>query len=112
MSSRSLIQACGAPAVASGQDDTQSALLTRRSLLLSVAAATLILPAGTASAAAVAGAVSDLTGDAFAEAAGQRRPLATGANVFVADTVATGEEARVALKLGRATLVRLRRIRR
>jgi hypothetical protein len=46
-------------------------------------------------------------GEAFAEIKGARRALTLRANVFVEETVTTGEGARLALRFGRDTTLRL-----
>ena len=82
-------------------------VLHRRALLAGMLGLGGLLLPWPAHAAPVAGAVSDLKGEAIAETAGSPRRLAPGVDVFVADTVSTGDDARIALKLGRATVVRL-----
>jgi hypothetical protein len=54
-----------------------------------------------------AGAVDDVKGEAFADAAGARRALAQAAPVFLGDQVGTGLESRLAMRLGRDTTIRL-----
>jgi FecR protein len=60
-----------------------------------------------AEAAPTAGLVEAVRGEAFAEIKGARRPLAVRANVFVEETVMTGEAARLALRFGGGTTLRL-----
>ncbi|MDI4656315.1 FecR family protein [Xanthobacter autotrophicus] len=73
--------------------------------LLSLAA--LALACGRGAAADRAGIVEALAGEGGAERGGARLPLATGDAVFVGDMVVTGETARLAMRLGAATQVRL-----
>jgi FecR protein len=54
-----------------------------------------------------AGSVEDIKGEAFAEAASERRRLAHAAPIFIADQVGTGSESRLGMRLGRDTTVRL-----
>jgi ferric-dicitrate binding protein FerR (iron transport regulator) len=54
-----------------------------------------------------AGAVENVTGDAFAEARAGRRALQPAAPVFIADQVRTGSGARLTMQLGRDTRLRL-----
>jgi hypothetical protein len=58
-------------------------------------------------AAPASGLVEAVRGEAFAEIKGARRALAVRANVFVAETVMTGEAARLALRFGGDTTLRL-----
>lgn len=54
-----------------------------------------------------AGSVKDIKGEAFAEAASERRTLAHAAAIFIADQVATGSDSRLAMLLGHDTTVKL-----
>lgn len=62
---------------------------------------------GQAQQAEAAGKVEDASGEAFAEARGERRRLERGAPVFVRDVVGTGPNSRLALRLGADTSIRL-----
>jgi ferric-dicitrate binding protein FerR (iron transport regulator) len=84
-------------------------VLTRRSLFR-VAGATLAVSAAFAAGARSAeraGAVEDVRGEAFAQTAAVRRELERAAALFVGDQVGTGFQSRLAMRLGRTTLVRL-----
>jgi hypothetical protein len=84
-------------------------VLTRRSLFR-VAGATLAVSAAFAAGARSAeraGAVEDVRGEAFAQTAAVRRELERAAALFVGDQVGTGFQSRLAMRLGRATVVRL-----
>jgi hypothetical protein len=74
---------------------------TRRGAVMALA----LLPA--AAAASGAGHVEALRGSATAEAGGRRRDLAPAMPVFEGDLVSTAEEARLSLRLGEATSLRL-----
>jgi len=63
--------------------------------------------AGGAGAAPASGLVEAVRGEAFAELKGARRALALRANVFVEEVVSTGEAARLALRFGGDTRLRL-----
>ena len=78
----------------------------RRRLLLSGAPAVL-LPGGAWGAAATAGHVEEVRGEVTAELASRSRMLIPPGEIFVGDAVATAENARAALRLGRDTLLRL-----
>jgi ferric-dicitrate binding protein FerR (iron transport regulator) len=54
-----------------------------------------------------AGTVEDVKGEAFAEAAAVRRALDRAAPLFLGDTVGTGIESRLGMRLGRDTTIRL-----
>jgi ferric-dicitrate binding protein FerR (iron transport regulator) len=54
-----------------------------------------------------AGAVKDMTGDAFAEASTSRRALEPAAAIFVGDHVGTGPASRLTMLLGHDTTIRL-----
>lgn len=54
-----------------------------------------------------AGAVTNASGTVTANAGNAARPLVLGANVFVGETIKTGPESRVTLKLGKRTNLRL-----
>jgi hypothetical protein len=62
---------------------------------------------GTALALDAAGEVITLRGEAAAEAAGQRRPLGVRERLFVDDLVLTGEDARLAMRLGTGAVLKL-----
>ncbi|MBS0560238.1 MAG: FecR domain-containing protein [Proteobacteria bacterium] len=82
-----------------------AAALSRRALTLGSPLA--LLAAGAARAADPAGAVEAIQGQVTAQAGAAARTLAKDAPVFVGDTVATGAQSGVALRLGQATKVRL-----
>jgi hypothetical protein len=65
------------------------------------------LASSSAEAAVPAGKVESLRGEASAQAASRRRPLAQQAELFVGDLIVTGAASALALRLGAATLVRL-----
>lgn len=77
--------------------------LDRRGLVLAGAA----LAAAPAFASIRAGQVDELLGEAIAEAAAQRRALASGASLFMGDTVETGNISRLAMTIGTATRLKL-----
>jgi ferric-dicitrate binding protein FerR (iron transport regulator) len=54
-----------------------------------------------------AGAVETVKGEAFAQTDAARRALQAAAPLFVRDKIATGAESRLAMRLGRDTLLRL-----
>ena len=54
-----------------------------------------------------AGTVTELKGEAFAEARNQRRTLEQSAALFIKDTVATGSDARLTMRLGADTTLHL-----
>jgi hypothetical protein len=85
-------------------EQAQRGMISRRAL---VGAAAACLFPETASAAAEAGSVETVTGEAFAESAKLRRELAMQAPVFMGDLVGTGPQSRVGLRLGRATILKL-----
>jgi hypothetical protein len=60
-----------------------------------------------ADAAPASGLVEAMRGEAFAEIKGARRALAVRANVFVEETVLTGQAARLSLRFGTDTTLRL-----
>jgi hypothetical protein len=70
-------------------------------------AATWVAAAGSARAAEAAGSVETLRGEAFAMAAAARRALALASQVFVGDSVVTGDQSALGLHLGTATEIRL-----
>ncbi|MCW1841880.1 FecR family protein [Prosthecomicrobium hirschii] len=87
--------------------------LTRRDLLGAAAllaagpgSATLVGPASAATAGRI-GIVQEVVGDAFARGGSAERRLAAAADLYLQDMVWTGTEARLAMKLGLATTVRL-----
>jgi hypothetical protein len=83
--------------------------LTRRSFLRVAGTTLAVSVARVAGAwsAERAGAVEDIRGEAFAETAAVRRGLERTAQLFVGDQVGTGFQSRLAMRLGRATIVRL-----
>ena len=54
-----------------------------------------------------AGIVTELKGEAFAEAQNQRRALEQSASLFIKDTVDTGSDARLTMRLGKDTTLHL-----
>ena len=54
-----------------------------------------------------AGMVTEVKGDAFAEAQNQRRTLEQSAALFIKDTVGTGADARLTMRLGKDTTLHL-----
>ena len=62
---------------------------------------------GDAFAREVAGSVEELKGEAFAQAEQQRRPLENAAPIFLGDEVSTGLAAKLTIRLGKETTVRL-----
>ncbi|MFZ0841946.1 MAG: FecR family protein [Xanthobacteraceae bacterium] len=54
-----------------------------------------------------AGTVTELKGDAFAELQNQRRALEQSAALFIKDTVGTGSDARLTMRLGKDTTLHL-----
>jgi hypothetical protein len=81
------------------------ALIKRRVLLLGVAANWLAATRGHA--AEPAGAVETARGECYALNAASRRTLASAAEIFINDAVATGVQSALALRLGLATQVKL-----
>jgi ferric-dicitrate binding protein FerR (iron transport regulator) len=83
--------------------------LDRRSFFPVVGVGLMVLAPGAARAQPRerAGSVEDIKGEAFAEAASERRRLAHAAPIFIADQVGTGSESRLAMRLGHDTTVRL-----
>ena len=79
----------------------------RRRLILSGATAAALLPGAAPGAAAAAGHAEDIKGGVTAELASHSRVLLPRGDVFVGDAVATAENARAALRLGRDTSLRL-----
>lgn len=80
---------------------------TRRAFLAGAVAVAWAGPAGAAGVTAAIGSVQDMVGDAFAERDAARRALAPAGEVFLRDLVSTGRQARLSMKLGLATTVRL-----
>jgi hypothetical protein len=78
----------------------------REFIALSTGLGAALWPQGLA-AAPNSGHVEAIRGEAFAELRGARRILAVRANVFVEETVTTGESARLALRFGGDTTLRL-----
>jgi hypothetical protein len=81
------------------------ALFTRRSLALGLGLS--FLSARRALPAVMAGQVQDIRGTATAELEEKRRNLATRDALYIGELVATGEQSRAALLLGRSTSVRM-----
>ena len=79
----------------------------RRTFLGASASFVSVLWAPGLEAAPAAGLVEVVRGEAFAEIKGARRALAVRANVFVEETVSTGEAARLALRFGSNTMLKL-----
>ena len=84
-------------------------LFTRRACLAVglLALASLLVGEGKAQSAERAGAVEALKGEAFAQTEVARRALETAGPVFVRDKIGTGAASRLAMRLGRDTLLRL-----
>jgi hypothetical protein len=80
-------------------------LIDRRSVISGLACAAAAAPA--ALSVSAIGSVESAIGPAHDEAHGVKRPLATGAEIFIGDLVSTGEAARLAMLLGAATRVRM-----
>ena len=80
-------------------------LIPRRALLSGLTG--LCLAARAASAVEPAGAVDTSRGECYAQTSGMRRALAAAAELFIGDTVATGEQSALSLHLGTATQVKL-----
>jgi hypothetical protein len=79
--------------------------MPRRALITGLAGA--CFAARGASAAQQAGAVESSRGECYAQTAAARRALAPAADVFIGDTVGTGEQSALSLHLGTATQVKL-----
>jgi hypothetical protein len=84
-----------------------NATMNRRALLGASVGFVSALWTGGLEAAPASGLVEAVRGEAFAELKGARRALAVRANVFVEETVMTGEAARLALRFGSDTTLRL-----
>lgn len=84
-------------------------LLVRRSLfrLAGLGLVALSANAGPALAREQAGAVEEVKGEAYAQAERQRRKLESAAPIFVADELSTGSASRLAIRLGKDTVIRL-----
>jgi ferric-dicitrate binding protein FerR (iron transport regulator) len=67
----------------------------------------LILALGPARAAESVGAVEEVTGEAFGEFESARRALDRAAPIFLSEEVVTGPASRLAMRLGRETMVKL-----
>jgi hypothetical protein len=80
---------------------------SRSRVVVTASAAMLIAFAPGAWAGDLAGQVEQVRGEAVAEAQGTQRPLVPSEQVFVGDLVRTGEHARLGLRLGKATTVKL-----
>ena len=80
-----------------------------RRILLGILATAVFAQASLAQAppAERAGMVTELKGDAFAEARNQRRTLEQSAALFIKDTVGTGSDARLTMRLGKDTTLHL-----
>jgi hypothetical protein len=83
--------------------------LVRRSLLrlLGLGLVALTAQPRTSLARELAGSVQEIKGEAFAEAQNERRRLESAAPLFIADDVSTGSASRLALHLGKDTMIRL-----
>ena len=92
--------------VARMRSSWRTAIDRRDFLGLSAGLASALCVTGLAAAPA-SGLVEAMRGEAFAEIKGARRALAVRANVFVEETVFTGEAARLALRFGGDTTLRL-----
>ena len=88
-------------------DPPWSSAIDRRNFLALGAGLASTLCATGLVAAPASGLVEAVRGEAFAELKGARRALAVRTNVFVEETVMTGEEARLALRFGSDTTLRL-----
>jgi hypothetical protein len=86
-----------------------SDLLRNRRWLLGhgASAALLLVASAVAVGAEQAGAVEEVKGEAFAEAAAVRRRLDRAAAIFLGDDVSTERESRLRMRLGRDTTIRL-----
>lgn len=80
---------------------------TRSRIVVAASTAMLIALTSGAWASDPAGQVEQVRGEAVAEAQGTRRPLLQSEQVFVGDLVRTGENARLGLRLGKTTTVKL-----
>jgi hypothetical protein len=78
------------------------ATLSRRALLRIAAAS--VVPGRAFCDARLAGTVSALDGEAYAEGAGDRRNLDANSRIFIGDLVGTGMQSRVGLQLGQTQL--------
>jgi hypothetical protein len=85
----------------------QPADVDRRALLCGAGAALLTPISALAQSPQPAGAVSDVRGEAFAIAQTERRKLERSAEVFVEELIGTGAQSRLAVQLGRETMLRL-----
>jgi hypothetical protein len=79
--------------------------LLRRALLGGVTGACCVAPS--VSAAEPAGEVESSQGECFAQISAMRRALAPAAALFIGDTVITGAQSALSLRLGTATQVKL-----
>lgn len=86
---------------------TSSFVVDRREFLGFGAGLTSGLWVAGADAAPASGLVETMRGEAFAELKGARRALAVRANVFVEETILTGQTARLSLRFGTDTTLRL-----
>ena len=82
-------------------------MIDRRNLLRLAAGALSSVHIDVAKASSAAGHVESIRGEASAETEGRRRTLRVAADVYVNDLLATGVNARLALRLGRQTTLRL-----
>jgi hypothetical protein len=89
----------------SSERSTTFFLMDRRSVISGLACAAAVPT--TAPCVSPIGSVESAIGPAQDEAHGVKRPLATGAEIFIGDLVSTGEAARLAMLLGAATHVRM-----
>jgi hypothetical protein len=82
-------------------------MINRRGFLAIGAGLTSVPWSAGAQAAPASGLVEAVRGEAFAELGGARRTLAVRANVFVEETIMTGQAARLALRFGGDTRLNL-----
>jgi hypothetical protein len=82
-------------------------MINRREFLVIGAGVTSAPWGAGAQAASASGLVEAVRGEAFAELGGARRALAIRANVFVEETIMTGQAARLALRFGGDTRLNL-----
>jgi hypothetical protein len=89
-------------------EDNDPTMIDRRMLArLALGGAALLALSNLAEASERAGRVDDVVGQAMAQLEKDRRPLASGGNIFVGDTVTTAAASRLGLLVGEATNIRL-----
>jgi ferric-dicitrate binding protein FerR (iron transport regulator) len=81
--------------------------INRRNLITGATAGLVVLASNGARAASPAGAVTTVTGEAFATRSKNKLPLQSGASVFVNDTVETMQDGRLVVELEKATVLKL-----